>query len=164
MTLAFTMGVLGFILAFWLLLRYRKLQQELKTLFAGKQAKDLETVIFEQKKSLADIDREIQELYDISNRLYQLGKESLYKTEVMRFNPFKEVGGNHSFAIAFLNGHDRGFVISSLHTREGTRMYAKPIEDGRETKDYPLTEEERKTVAAASRKNADIFSGTRHAE
>jgi hypothetical protein len=162
MALAITAGILGFFFALWLWFQLRKLRRELAVLFAGKQAKDLETVILEQKKSIEDLDKEIQELYDIGNRLYQLGEESVHKTEVLRFNPFKEVGGNHSFAVAFLNGHNSGFVISSLHTREGTRMYAKPIENGQESKEYPLTEEERETVAAAAKKNTDIFAGTRH--
>ena len=162
LALAVTAGILGFVFAIWLWLELRTLRKDIAVVFAGKQAKDLETVILEQKKGIEDLDKEIQELYDISNRLYQLGEESVHKTEVMRFNPFKEVGGNHSFAVAFLNGHDTGFVISSLHTREGTRMYAKPIEGGKESKDYPLTEEERQTVLAATKKNTDIFAGSRH--
>src|SRR3989304_774700 len=89
----------------------RRLKKKLHIFFSGKEAKEL--------------DREIQELFEISNRLRELGMKSIHKTAVMRFNPFKEVGGNQSFCVALLDGKNSGLVLSSLHTREGTRVYAK---------------------------------------
>jgi hypothetical protein len=159
---ALTLGILGFFLSLFLFVQNLRLKRELRILFSGKQAQDLEEVLLAQKGDIAELDREIQELYDVSTRLYQLSQESIHKTEILRFNPFKEVGGNHSFAVAFLNGRSSGFVISSLHTREGTRMYAKPVVNGAETKDFPLTEEEKLTVTAAAKKHTDIFTGTNH--
>ena len=58
------------------------------------------------------------------------------------------MGGNQSFAIALLDGHNNGLVISSLYTREGTRIYAKPIIKGNSPR-HPLTEEEKKAIAKA---------------
>jgi hypothetical protein len=67
---------------------------------------------------------------------------------VLRFNPFKEVGGNQSFCVALLDGKNSGVVISSLHTREGTRVYAKPVIAGN-ADGFPLTEEEKTAIAQA---------------
>ena len=47
-----------------------------------------------------------------------------------------------------LNGKNNGIVISSLHTREGTRVYSKAIAGGKAEK-YPLTEEEEQVVKNA---------------
>jgi len=79
----------------------------------------------------------------------------LHKVAVVRFNPFKELGGNQSFAIALLDGNKSGIVISSLHTREGTRVYSKPILEGKSEK-YALTEEEKNAIniASASKKKS----------
>ena len=49
---------------------------------------------------------------------------------LVRFNPFEDTGGNQSFALALLDGHGDGFVVSSLHARAGTRVYAKAIAGG----------------------------------
>lgn len=140
-----------------ILLLWRKghtLQQKLEIFFDGKEAKDLESVLLKQKEDMKTFDKEIQELFEISNRLYKLGLQSIHKTEVIRFNPFKEVGSNQSFCVALMNGKNSGVVISSIHTREGTRVYAKPIAEGAEA-GHPFTEEEKSAIAAASKQNPE---------
>lgn len=143
------LGSLGFFFAIILHFRLRKLRKDLTGLFAGKTGSDLEEIVMRQKEGLDAIDEEIRKLYGIAEQLYRLGNESIHKTELLRFNPFKEVGGNQSFAVALLNGKNTGFVISSIHTREGTRVYAKPVENGAEVKEYPLSDEEKRTVGQA---------------
>ena len=59
----------------------------------------------------------------------------------MRFNPFREdTGGNLSFALALLDADDNGIVLSSLHSRQTTRVYIKAITAGQA--DQQLSEEE----------------------
>jgi hypothetical protein len=119
-----------------------------KTLFQGNTAKNLEQIILKQSDDMSTMDKEIQELFEISNRIHRLALRSVHKVGVVRFNPFKEVGSNQSFAIALLDGKNSGTIISSLHTREGSRVYAKPIENS-ESKVYPLTEEEKQAIHLA---------------
>lgn len=118
------------------------------TLFQGKGAQSLENVILKQSDDMTTMDKEIQELFEISNRIHRLAQRSIHKVGVVRFNPFKEVGSNQSFAIALLDSKNSGTIISSLHTREGSRVYAKPIQNG-ESKLYPLTEEEKQSILLA---------------
>lgn len=51
----------------------------------------------------------------------------LQRVGLIRFNPFGETGGNQSFALALLDDQGNGIVISSLHSRESTRIYGKPV-------------------------------------
>ncbi len=136
----------GFIIG--LFIQNRRLKKKLHLFFSGKEGKDLEKVLIDQLNETKELDREIQELFEISNRLQNLGMKSIHKTALLRFNPFKEVGGNQSFCVALLDGKNSGFVLSSLHTREGTRVYAKPVISGRESA-FPLTEEEKQTITQA---------------
>ena len=122
-----------------------QLKRKLREIFAGTKGMDLEQVIFKQAKSLKNFDKDIQELYKISNQINNLALRSIHKVGIIRFNPFKDVGGNQSFAIALLNGNDDGIVISSLYTREGTRIYSKDVQNGI-SKKFPLTEEEKKAI------------------
>jgi hypothetical protein len=59
---------------------------------------------------------------------------------LVRFNPFEDTGGNQSFALALLDGRGDGFVVSSLHARAGTRVYAKAIGNG--SSEAALSDEE----------------------
>ncbi len=136
-------------LVLFLFVRERRLTAQLKVFFSGKNAQDLEQVLLDQLAQTKELDQEIQELFEISNRLRELCLKSLHKTNVVRFNPFKEVGGNQSFSIVLLDGKNSGVLISSLHTREGTRVYAKPVLSGGPD-GFPFTEEEKKAIAQAS--------------
>jgi hypothetical protein len=153
--LLFCLGAVLFLCAIltaftgWMFFRIRRQEQKLSLFFSGKEARDLEQVLLEEKETVAAMDGEIQELFDISNRLHQLGARSLHRTAVSRFNPFKESGGNQSFAVALLDGKNTGVVLSSLHTREGTRVFAKPVKHG-EPDGYPFTEEEKAVIREAA--------------
>jgi len=139
------------ILLIWLILIQKNLsilKQKNAELFAGNKVRDLEGLILSQVKNLKTLDKDIQELYEISNKINNLAFRGIHKTAMIRFNPFKEVGGDQSFAIALLNGRNSGIVISSLYTREGTRVYSKNILNGVAEK-YPLTEEEKKAIDMA---------------
>jgi hypothetical protein len=59
---------------------------------------------------------------------------------LVRFNPFEDTGGNQSFALALLDADADGIVLSSLHSRTGTRVYVKAILAGRS--DAQLSAEE----------------------
>jgi hypothetical protein len=86
----------------------------------------------------------------ISEELENLKKEnkfSIQKIGIVRFNPFSEVGGDQSFSLALLDGNDSGFVITSLYTREGNRVYGKPIKNGQS--EYLLSEEEKEAINKA---------------
>ena len=57
------------------------------------------------------------------------------------------MGGNQSFVIALLDDKNNGFVISSLFIKEGNRVYAKAVKDGKS--DYLLSNEEKEAIAIA---------------
>jgi len=141
-------GLIGTILSTVALLKIRKINANNKILFSGKETRSLEKIITDHSRSITNIDKEIQELFEISNQIHNLAHRGLHKINVVRFNPFKDIGGNQSFVVALLDGKNSGVVISSLHTREGTRVYAKPVTKGL-CKEYQMTEEESKAVVAA---------------
>lgn len=143
------LALLGLIFAIIALVKAVKIKKNIEILFSGKQAQDLESVILAQTKEIFQLDKEIQELFEISNKIHSLAQRSIHKVGIVRFNPFKDIGGDQSFALALLDGKNSGIVISSLHTREGTRIYSKPISKGQSDK-YTLTEEEKQAIKEAT--------------
>ena len=74
-------------------------------------------------------------------------KFPIQKFAIVRFNPFSNIGSDQSFSIALLDGKNNGFVITSLYSREGNRIFAKPIEKGNSI--YPLSKEEKEAIEKA---------------
>ena len=52
------------------------------------------------------------------------------KIKLTRFNPFSDVGGDQSFILVILDNTNSGVIITSLHNRDNTRLYAKQIKNG----------------------------------
>ncbi len=66
---------------------------------------------------------------------------------LVRFSPFHDTGSDQSFALALLDGHRDGIVITALHSRTDSRLYAKPVKRGDSS--YSLTPEERDAMERA---------------
>ena len=75
------------------------------------------------------------------------GRKAFQRIGLVRFNPFEDTGSNQSFALALLDADDDGVVISSLHARGGTRIYAKAVAAGRP--EATLSEEEAQALDLA---------------
>ncbi|MBU2265024.1 DUF4446 family protein [Patescibacteria group bacterium] len=121
--------------------------KKIKLMFKGTKVADLEGVIFEQIKRLRQTEKNLAELTKFSRQVEKMAQSSIQKVGVIRFNPFSDTGGDQSFSIACLDAQDNGFTLTSLFTREGTRIYTKPIINN-ESK-YPLTEEEKRAIGEA---------------
>ena len=143
--------IILFLLAWNIFLQFRleRTRQRIKIFFRGRKTKDLEEVIAEQVKRMKNMEGDIKELFKWNEKLQKIADISIQRVGVVRFNPFKDVGGDQSFSIALLDKNNDGIVISSLYSREGTRVYAKPIKNG--TSEYHLSEEEEKAIERAMR-------------
>ena len=111
------------------------------------EGKELKAVLKKLLKNQKDTDKVIKEIKKELVFLAEDGKLHVQKTGLVRFNPFREIGGDHSFSLAILDGKDTGIVITGLHTRERTRIYAKTIEKGKSNLD--LSAEEKKAINLA---------------
>lgn len=101
---------------------------------------------------LSEIEREnsgsIRNINKVIDEIKSDAKGHLQKVSLIRFNPFSEMGGDHSFSLAILDANLTGFVITGLHTRERTRVYTKKIENGKCRQD--LSKEEKEALKKAS--------------
>jgi len=111
--------------------------------FKKKKLQTLEQAIEYIKKLETRIDAMQEELYKEKEK----NNLALRKLGILRYNPFKESGGDQSFSLALLEENDNGFVITSIYTNEGVRVFAKPIIKG-ESK-YQLSEEEKEVIKKA---------------
>jgi hypothetical protein len=128
----------------WLELKLRRERSRTTHFFKGKKAEDLESVLSELFKKQKSTDERMQKALSKIKFLDKSALQSVQKVGLIRFNPFSDLGSNQSFSVAFLDQKDDGVVISSLHAKEGTRIYAKPIKHGES--EYPLSKEEDEAI------------------
>lgn len=139
-------------LALWVALLHRshaQLRHRLRSVFGTTGSQGLDEVL---DTVLRRLDREGERL-DALNKLQQdleglLRKGTIRNVGIVRYNPFPDAGGDQSFAIALLDSEGTGVIISSLHARADTRIFAKPIEGGRSR--YPLSDEEQDAIRKAN--------------
>ena len=79
--------------------------------------------------------------------LQHQAQTSIQHIGLVRFNPFEDTGSDQSFALAMLDDRRDGVVISSLHGRTNTRLFAKPVEGG--TSSHTLSDEEAQAIRVA---------------
>ena len=104
----------------------------------------LEEVIRAEENNKRALDQ-LKLSYD---KLEKSALSHIQKVGLIRFNPFKDTGGDQSFILALVDAENTGVVISSLHTRTGTRWYAKGIVRGKGV-EHELSREEEKALAGA---------------
>jgi hypothetical protein len=64
------------------------------------------------------------------NRIGDIIKDSYQRTGFIRYNPFKDTGGDQSFSLALLDLDNNGYILTSIHGREVNRVYAKQVVKG----------------------------------
>ena len=135
------------ILVIWQAFRLNKLDRARKEFFPSGLKKDLEQILVDQNRGITKLGQELRELDQSLTQLYKDNRKNIQKIGFIRFNPFDDTGGNISFALALLDAKDDGVVISSMHSREGTRIYAKAVRAS--NSESKLTQEEEQAIKEA---------------
>jgi hypothetical protein len=130
-----------------LIRRVRQLSRRLESLTQGSDESSLEAVLGQHLDRVRQAIREVDEVAARTAVVERDLQSAFGRIGLVRFNPFEETGGNQSFALAMLDGRGDGFVVSSLHARAGTRVYAKAIGGG--TSEAALSDEEAEALRVA---------------
>jgi len=124
------------------ILHYQKLTKNITK-------KDLKSLLNNILDQLSLHQTNVDQLTHLVDQLTKNSRLHFQKTGFVRFNPFPQTGGDQSFCLSLLDAKDNGFVISSLHSRDHTRVYAKLIQAGKATDDFQLSKEEQKAIKNA---------------
>lgn len=152
-TVALLLGIAGFVLGSWALYSQKRLRQRFKAAFGNlDSSQNLADTVVEYFQKVGASEKTLSSLRKSYKHLSVIGTKSLQKVGIIRFNPFRNTGGDQSFVLALLDNHDTGFLLTSIHGREGTRIYIKAIEYG--SSKQPLSAEETAALANAKKGNA----------
>ena len=144
--LALVLAVVG------LIRRTRRLGKRLESITRGSDDQSLEAVLGSHLDRVRQVVRDVDLVGARTSVLERDLQGSIGRVGLVRFNPFEDTGGNQSFALALIDGRGDGFVLSSLHARAGTRVYAKAVNAG--ASEAALSTEESEALRQALAKPA----------
>jgi hypothetical protein len=127
--------------------RTARLDRRIATLTRGGDGTSFESTLQANLDRVATLTRAVDDLASRSAMLERVQRKAVQRVGLVRFNPFEDTGGNQSFALAMLDQHGDGFVVSSLHARNGTRVYGKAVAGGRS--EAALSDEEAEALRLA---------------
>ena len=108
--------------------RIELLSERLDYLTQGADGESLEGVLDTHLATVVRVANEVDQVAARTAILEGAARLHFGRLGIVRFNPFRgDTGGDQSFALAILDSNNDGFVITSLHSRTGTRLYAKAI-------------------------------------
>lgn len=129
-------------------LLYVRQRTFLSAMFGKSQAKEITSLLKEYLTSVRGVEVGLKSQQKEIDSLASKSKGAFERIGFFRFNPFKETGGDQSFVLALLNEHKNGVVITSLHGRNQTRIFAKEVSAGK-TDSNTFSDEERTAVETA---------------
>lgn len=110
--------------------KYRKMENRFRAFMMGQDGSSLEEkmmLLFSDVRKLKEHDlihrNDIKEIQRILLTCFQ-------KVGIVKYDAFREMGGQLSFSIALLDRLDNGFVMNSVHSASSSYVYTKEIENG----------------------------------
>jgi hypothetical protein len=134
-------------LAGWLAVRLSRSEQRYARLTTGIDGADLQHVLDAHVTEVRSAMDCVKELDTLARGLERSGRQHMQRVGFLRFNPFRDAGGDQSFSLALTDDEGNGFVLSSLHSRDASRIYGKPLAGWNSP--YPLTDEEKQAIDKA---------------
>ncbi|HLJ69350.1 MAG TPA: DUF4446 family protein [Chloroflexota bacterium] len=142
--------VVVLVLLIWLYVVHRKarrVEARLEAVLGGLTGDNTARALAEYLGTVRATATEVQRIGEQHRQIMGLMPSVVRHVGLVRFSPFHDTGGDQSFALALLDGRADGVVITGLHSRHDSRLYAKPIEHG--SSSYSLTPEERRAMEIA---------------
>ncbi len=124
-----------------------RMRSRLRRILTDNGTAGLDEILDAQAKRVEQLLTRVDGLNALEQELEASSRLALQKVGIVRFNPFQDSGGDQSFAIALLDQGGSGIVLSSLHGRAETRIFAKQVVNGRST--HSLSDEEQQAIKAA---------------
>lgn len=125
--------------------RYRKMM-------TGADGSNLERMLIGHINEMKAVSEENERIKQENERIDALLQLAITRVGVVRFRAFDDMGSDLSYAVALLDSHNNGVILTSIFGREDSRSYVKPVENGTST--YALMAEEQQALDEAMGKVA----------
>ena len=112
------------------MVKISKLKKKYTIFMQGKDAKSMEQDVIGLYEDNKFIKVSVEKNRKDINELYKKLESSFQKLGIVKYDEFKQMGGQLSFSLALLDENDSGFIINSVHSTDGCYSYSKEIKNG----------------------------------
>lgn len=128
-----------------------KIQAHYNKMAKGLTDHNFKSLLDNLMKDVSVSKKDIDHLKAYCDKMQKEGLLHIQRVGLLRYNPFKDTGGDQSFILSLSDANDTGVVISGLYSRSGTRWYTKKVENGKGV-GHELSDEEKKVLKEAGKK------------
>lgn len=146
------LGMVGVLLVILIMLivtmaKNSGLRKKYKIFMDGEDGKNLEKAILDKFAAIDKLEDNVNEIYGnikaINNQLIT----AYQKIGLVKYDAFHEIGGKLSFVLVLLTAENDGFILNSMHSKEGCYTYTKEVVKGEVS--IVLSEEEQQALDEA---------------
>ena len=141
------LALLNIVWQFDLQTRQRRLREQYAQLRESTDGVNLQINLESITSQIEGIQGQISQLEALAKQFEATLGHTIQGFGMVRFQAFQGTGGDQSFALALVDQHGNGIVFSALYSREGTRVYGKPLTAWTST--YNIGDEEQKALDQA---------------
>lgn len=127
--------------------KLRAMRRKYEAMMAGSGVEDLEGLLIDLKNQSDMLEEEQREQKTVLEATQTRMRGMKSNIALKRYNAFGERGNDLSFSVAILDDNSSGIVLTSLHNRENSYIYSKPMQNGESQ--YVLSPEEKEVVTLA---------------
>lgn len=138
------LAIMLWMINFW---RTGRMLKKYKKLINGLETENFEETLIAHMESVNKALNKTREVESAYRLLKKMVENSVQHVGIVRFNAFSNTGSDLSFAVALLDHHANGIVLSSIFGRNESHAYAKPVQNG--VSSYHLSDEEAEAIRKA---------------
>ncbi len=138
-------------------MRMTRFLRKYRIFMRGKDAVSLEKAFSQKFEEVDKLMEQSQLNSDEIHKIKEVQSRSANKIGIVKYDAFPDVGGRLSFALAMLDENDSGFVLNTIHGRDGCYTYVKEIMKGESY--IVLGPEEKEALRQAVNYFSDIDGG-----
>lgn len=151
------LAIITSILCIVMIVKNSKLKRAYNRFMMGKDTESMEDMIYKRFQEIESLKKDNAENKQNIGKLFDKMLTTFQKVGIVKYDAFNEMGGKLSFSLCMLDERDNGYLINSMHSREGCYTYVKEIVAGKSYID--LGEEEKKALDKALAGQGDVDLG-----
>lgn len=107
-----------------------RLMNRYEKFMKGKNAENLSAPIEENFQQVETLERAYEKNEEMFQSTLHNITSTFHKLGIVKYDAFKEMGGNLSFALCLLDDSNTGFILNTMHGRDSSYTYIKEIIKG----------------------------------
>ena len=139
--------IAAIVLAIVAICKSASMMKKYEMMMEGSDGKNMEKMVRKYTDDIINLQKTSEDNTEAIKDIYEKMQLTFQKVGVNKYDAFHEMGGKLSFALAMLDNSNNGYVINSMHNREGCYTYVKEIIKGESL--IPLGDEESKALSQA---------------